>query len=181
MRVFLDFEASSLNKHSFPVEVGWVLEDGSGEGHLIRPAPHWTDWDPSAEAMHRLSRSRLQREGEDVALVCDRVVGLFAGNTVYCSAPSWDGHWLSMLLRAAGKPRHLVRMADTHAVFEDAARQRLGGDDEAAIARLVARARKEAEGWPVEHRAEADARREWRIWRSILHGGSGATGTSAPA
>ncbi|HEY9012200.1 MAG TPA: transcriptional regulator [Devosia sp.] len=169
MRVFLDFEASSLNsKFSFPVEVGWVLEDGSGEGHLIRPAPHWTDWDPSAEVMHGLSRAVLEREGEDVAAVCDRVVDLFAGNMVYCSAPSWDGHWLSMLLRAAGRPRHLLRMLDTEVAFEEAARQRLASDDEAAIAELVAQARTEAAAWPVTHRAEADARREWRIWQRIL-------------
>lgn len=169
MRVFLDFEASSLNsKLSFPIEVGWVLEDGSGEGHLIRPVPQWTDWDPSAEAMHGLSRDTLQREGEDVATVCDRVVTLFAGNAVYCSAPSWDGHWLSMLLRAAGRPRHLLRMADTEVAFDEAARQVVASDDEAAIARLVARARSTAETWPVAHRAEADARREWRVWQLIL-------------
>ena len=45
MRVFLDFEASSLSKDSYPIEVGWAGEDGSTEAHLIRPAPDWTDWD----------------------------------------------------------------------------------------------------------------------------------------
>lgn len=169
MHVFLDFEASSLNsKKSFPVEVGWVLEDGAGQSHLIRPAPHWTDWDAEAEAVHGISREQLEREGEDVAVVCDRVVSLFAGNEVHCSAPSWDGHWLSMLLRAAGRPRHLVRMTDTAVAFEAAARQRLGTDDREAIAALIASVLAAAEGWPVAHRAEPDARREWRIWREIL-------------
>ena len=42
-------EASSLGDHSYPIEVGWVLEDGSPESHLIRPPPEWTDWDPGAE------------------------------------------------------------------------------------------------------------------------------------
>ena len=51
MIVFLDFEASSLSDDSYPIEVGWVFEDGRTEAHLIRPAPAWTDWDPAAEAI----------------------------------------------------------------------------------------------------------------------------------
>lgn len=45
MVVFLDFEASSLAKLSYPIEVAWVFEDGASETHLIQPAPQWTDWD----------------------------------------------------------------------------------------------------------------------------------------
>lgn len=33
MIVFIDFEASSLGKRGFPVEVGWAAEDGSEEAH----------------------------------------------------------------------------------------------------------------------------------------------------
>ena len=39
MLVFLDFEASSLAKRGYPIEVAWVFEDGRAESHLIRPAP----------------------------------------------------------------------------------------------------------------------------------------------
>ena len=62
MKAFLDFEASSLEKGGFPVEVGWVLQDGAEEAHLIRPAPDWTVWSEEAEAIHRLSRARLEAE-----------------------------------------------------------------------------------------------------------------------
>ena len=58
MKAFLDFEASSLEKGGFPVEVGWVLEDGTEEAHLIRPAPDWTVWSAEAEAIHHLPRAR---------------------------------------------------------------------------------------------------------------------------
>ena len=171
MHVFIDFEASSLQKHSFPVEVGWVLEDGTGEGHLIRPAPHWTDWDPEAEAIHGLSRERLAAEGTAHDIVCDRLVDLFAGSSVYCSAPSWDGHWLSMLLRASGRPRHLLRMRDTEELFAEAARHRLGPDASAdAIVALVEEERDIAAALPVAHRAVVDARREWSVWRAIVTG-----------
>jgi hypothetical protein len=50
MLAFLDFEASSLGKKSYPIEVAWVFEDGTSESHLIKPAPEWTDWDPAAQA-----------------------------------------------------------------------------------------------------------------------------------
>lgn len=172
MRIFLDFEASSLDDRlSYPIEVGWVDEAGDGEAHLIRPAPAWTDWDASAEATHGISRAVLERDGEPHEAVCERLIALFEGNTVHCSAPSWDGHWLSMLLRASGKPRHLLRMRDTSEVFEAAARERLGAEAPASeLEAVIAAARAVAEAGPVAHRALADARREWEIWRTILAG-----------
>ena len=113
MRVFLDFEASSLGRNSYPIEVGWVFEDGGSESHLIRPADGWTDWDVDAAAMHRIDRERLLREGEPVADVAGRVVASLGGHELYASAPSWDGKWLSVLLRAAGYARHLLRLRDS--------------------------------------------------------------------
>lgn len=166
--VFLDFEASSLSKQSYPVEVGWVHEDGSGEAHLIRPAPEWTEWDESAEAVHHISRRMLETDGEPHAEVCSRMVALFETGTVLASAPSWDGHWLSMLLRASGLPRHLHRLQDTEVAFLEAARART--PDETQAAALIAAARAKIEAGPASHRAEADARREWSIWRAIVEG-----------
>jgi hypothetical protein len=119
--VFLDFEASSLSKDSYPIEVGWVFEDGTGEAHLIRPAPGWTDWDARAAAVHGITREQLEREGEPHQTICGQLLTLFEQNTVLASAPSWDGHWLSMLLRASGHPRHLVRLQDTEIAFVAAA------------------------------------------------------------
>ena len=39
MNVFLDFEASSLSDHSYPIEIAWVFEDGRSQSHMIAPAP----------------------------------------------------------------------------------------------------------------------------------------------
>ena len=55
---FLDFEASSLGKQGYPIEVAWVLSNGEEESHLIRPDPTWTDWDLKAEAIHGIARDR---------------------------------------------------------------------------------------------------------------------------
>src|SRR4051794_34099009 len=121
MRVFLDFEASSLKKNGFPIEVGWVFEGGQSEGHLIRPAPGWSDWDAGAEAIHGLSRERLEREGTPHDEVARRMVEGLAGHDLFASAPSWDGKWLSLLLRAAGLPRHTLRLRDTEVAQAEAA------------------------------------------------------------
>ena len=93
------------------------------------------------------------------------------GNVLYASAPSWDGHWLSMLLRGAGLPRHLLRLRDSEEAFVEAAREQLGsGASDAAISALVASARANVDNVAPAHRALADARREWSIWRTIKGG-----------
>lgn len=166
--LFLDFEASSLGKDSYPIEVGWVFENGNGNGRLIRPAADWDDWDPAAEAIHGIPLRALYEAGDSVEDVCAELVGLAQTHTLLASAPSWDGHWLSMLLRAAGQPRHLIRLQDSDVAFEAAARQRLGRDaTDEAVASLIARARSTVESAPAQHRAGPDARREWHIWRTI--------------
>ena len=168
MLAFIDFEASSLNKDSYPVEVAWVFEDGRSEEFLLRPAPGWVEWDASAEAMHGLSREMLQQQGVPHGAVCDRLVLALRHAQIYATSPSWDGHWLSMLLRAAGRPRHLLRLADSDEALLEAARERLGpAATEAELENLIESARSTVAGEPVAHRALADARREWRIWRAI--------------
>jgi hypothetical protein len=110
---FLDFEASSLAKTSYPIEVAWVFPDGASESFLIRPAPGWTDWAPEAEAVHGLARERVVREGVAHDWVALHMLTALRDVTLYASAPSWDGQWLSRLLRAAGLPRHALRLKAT--------------------------------------------------------------------
>lgn len=168
MRVFLDFEASSLGKHGYPIEVGWVFEDGRGEDMLIRPAPNWTDWDAEAAAVHGISRESLLAEGAPHDEVARRIVAELSGHALYASAPSWDGKWLSTLLRAGGFTRHALRLRDTEELFVEAARQRLGFETPGeAILELVGRAREIAEAGPVAHRALQDAERERAIWLAV--------------
>ena len=174
MKAFLDFEASSLEKGGFPVEVGWVLEDGAEEAHLIRPAPDWTVWSEEAEAIHRLSRARLEAEGEAPGAVATRMMEALAGHEILASAPSWDGQWLSRLLRAAGLPRHALRLGDTDAAEEAEADRILREAGLAAakraeqVRRIVAEARQADEALgPPEHRALADARRAHRLFEAV--------------
>lgn len=172
MRVFLDFEASSLKKNGFPIEIGWVFEDGVSEGHLIRPAHGWTDWDPGAEAIHGIPRERLEREGAPHDVVARRMVEVLSGHNLYASAPSWDGKWLSLLLRAAGLPRHILRLRDTEAAQAESAAALLDplltpGEASGAIAEIIAEVRAEAERSAPRHRAVDDAEEERRRWLEV--------------
>ncbi len=122
MFAFLDFEASSLAKFSYPIEVAWVFEDGTSEAHLIRPAPQWTDWDVEAEAVHHISRDILESTGTSHEVVARRMVDKLSGHDIFASAPSWDGKWLSALLRAAKLPRHALRLRDSEEARAEGAR-----------------------------------------------------------
>jgi hypothetical protein len=171
MRVFLDFEASSLDDDGYPIEVGWVFEDGRSETHLIRPAAQWTDWDETAEAIHGISRDRLAAEGTPHDIVARRVLDVLGEHEVYASAPSWDGKWLSVLLRGAGLPRHAMRLKDSDEAHLEAAleglRPALPADRlEAAAADVIRRAREAAVAEPT-HRAVEDAERERQIWLAV--------------
>jgi hypothetical protein len=172
MHVFLDFEASSLADQSYPIEVGWVFEDGRGEAHLIKPVAAWTDWNPRAEALHRISREELAAHGEPVEVVAHRVLEQLSAHPVYVSAPSWDGKWLSVLFRAAGVPRHAMRLRDTDFAQVEAVIALLEplvpvADLKPRVEVVVQRARDIAAYKPAKHRALPDAEHERQVWLEV--------------
>ena len=171
MLVFLDFEASSLARHSYPIEVAWVFEDGASESHLIRPAPGWDDWDTEAEDIHHIPRETLLRDGTSYDEVARRMADQLSGHDLTASAPSWDGKWLSALLRAAGLPRHALRLRDTEAAQRETMRDILRGSIpaerlEAEVERLRIAAIGALPKGPTAHRALADAALERTRWQA---------------
>jgi hypothetical protein len=171
MRVFVDFEASSLAKQSYPIEVAWAFEDGAAESHLIRPADSWTDWDDSAAAIHGISRAELLRAGEPHDDIARHMLEMLAGHELFASSPSWDGKWLSVLLRAAGLPRHALRLSDTDDAQLQAALAGLGAawpepQLRARAEALIARVRA-ADTAPIAHRALPDAWHERDLFHAI--------------
>jgi hypothetical protein len=169
MIVFLDFEASSLRKNSYPIEVAWVFEDGRSASRLIRPGPDWTDWSYEAEQIHGITKGILAAEGVSVERVADEMLRELSGHQLYASAPSWDGKWLSTLLRGAGQPRHALRLGKSDDAFLDAARQQLGESVPLRdIRKLVSEIIEQTEP-PVSpaHRALPDALLELERWRRV--------------
>lgn len=169
--VFLDFEASSLGRRGFPIEVAWVYETGEAEAYLIRPLADWTEWSPEAEAVHGITREQLETEGTPAVEVARRALASLSGHRLYASAPSWDGQWLSRLLRAGGLPRHALRLRDTEEARAELAAAALAAAAMPAELRgrilagiLAEIARRAAAARPV-HRALEDARREMALWQ----------------
>lgn len=173
MKVFLDFEASSLAARSYPIEVAWVFQNGRSESHLIAPATTWTDWDPAAEAIHGIARATLEGEGEPHGVIADRMIEALTDHDLFASAPSWDGKWLSVLLRAAGRPRHALRLRDTDEALWSTASEILRpclseARLQVEVHGLVAGARTPASA--PAHRALPDAQAEHEAWLRLRQG-----------
>ncbi|SFN22255.1 hypothetical protein [Variovorax sp. OV329] len=99
----LDVEASGFGRGSYPVEVGYVLEDGGSECMLVRPAPEWTHWSPAAEGLHRIRRADLLNYGLPTAVVADVLNHRLCGRTLYTDAWGHDYSWLARLYDDAGR------------------------------------------------------------------------------
>lgn len=172
MFAFLDFEASSLSEDSYPIEVAWVFEDGTGESYLIRPAPGWTDWRATAEAIHGIERERLFSEGTPHEIVAARMIEALDGHDLLASAPSWDGKWMSVLLRAADKPRHALTVRDTDLAIAETIRailsERMAEDVAEGVTGRILRALQAADRHAPAHRAMADALEERTRWLTAV-------------
>ena len=102
----LDIEASGLGRHSYPIEVGYVLPDGQAYCTLVLPEPEWTHWDESAAALHRIPRALLQRRGLPAREVALHLNQQLQGQTVYSDGWANDYSWLNALYEAAEMSPH---------------------------------------------------------------------------
>jgi hypothetical protein len=97
----LDIEASGFGRGSYPIEVGFVLEDGEAHCMLIRPAAHWTHWDPAAAQLHRITRENLQLHGWPIRDVVEVLNDTLFGRTLFSDGWVHDYSWLAVLYEVA--------------------------------------------------------------------------------
>lgn len=97
----LDIEASGFGRGSYPIEIGFVLPDGTAWCTLIAPDEAWTHWDSDAERMHGISRSLLRRHGRSAHEVAAELNQRLAGRAVYCDNWAHDYTWLARLFDSA--------------------------------------------------------------------------------
>ncbi|MDE2371422.1 MAG: hypothetical protein KGN16_20805 [Burkholderiales bacterium] len=143
----IDVEASGFGRGSYPIEIGYVLDDGRAVCMLVQPSPHWTHWDAGAESIHGIQRSLLFVRGRPVTEVAATLNRDLAGRTVYCDGWANDYTWIAALYEEA-------RMTPTFKL-ESAARLL----DEARRPLLHERQRRaRAELGLDRHRASSDAR-----------------------
>lgn len=99
--IILDCEASGLHPDSYPIEVAWYdFISGEQDSFLIKPADHWTHWDPNAEEIHGLDQGQLLNEGISVYHATLRLRKALEGKAVHSDAPGFDEFWLQVLFDA---------------------------------------------------------------------------------
>lgn len=100
----LDFEASSLSRTSWPIEVGlsWV-EGGAIQtwASLIRPHADWdpADWSQQSAAVHGICLEDL-RDAPHAADVVRTLFKVLEARRLVSDAPEFESRWLARLLLA---------------------------------------------------------------------------------
>lgn len=97
----IDLEASGFGRGSYPIEVGFALEDRNVHSFLIRPAASWEHWSEDAEAKHGISRDMLQQQGLSAREIAIKLNEMLRGKTLYSDAWSFDSSWLGRLFDEA--------------------------------------------------------------------------------
>lgn len=98
----MDIEASGFGRASYPIEIGYVLGDGSSFCTLVKPAPGWTHWDESAERVHHIARETAERHGRPVGEVARLLNDRLKGQTLFSDGWGHDYPWLGALFEEAG-------------------------------------------------------------------------------
>ena len=162
---FLDFEASSLGSGSFPIEVGWAVDGGEAETHLIQPAPGWTGWSAASERLHGIPQARLLAEGEPHGDVARRVAAALGGEgmAVASDNPEFEQFWLERLTAAAWRPTPFTVLPTARLYAAEAGRlMGVGVTAEAVLAVVTGAMHAERARRRVRHRAGPDA--EAMLW-----------------
>lgn len=104
--VIIDVEASGFGRGSYPIEVGFVREDGRSQCTLIKRQVGWTHWQADAERLHGISRECLEQNGRSVIDVATMLNKGLANQTVYSDSWGNDSSWIALLFECAGMPQH---------------------------------------------------------------------------
>lgn len=101
----IDIEASGFGKDSYPIEVGYVLEDGQSYCTLIKPLSEWREWSEEVEKVHGITRDVLEEYGKPAVEVAKKLNQDLAGKTLFTDAWSFDSSWLSLLYYSVDIPQ----------------------------------------------------------------------------
>jgi predicted small integral membrane protein len=107
--LYVDIEASSLGEGSFPIEVGWCVDDDvAPESFLVASAACWNTaigWSAISQRLHGISLEDLRRDGIAARSAVIRIEAAFGRRMVVSDNPAFDDYWLSMIYEAACLPK----------------------------------------------------------------------------
>lgn len=98
----MDIEASGFGRGSYPIEVGYILENGDTYCSLIRPMEDWSHWDVEAENLHGITRDALFKHGRAALDIARQLNEALKGMTLYSDAWGQDNSWLQRLFHDVG-------------------------------------------------------------------------------
>lgn len=163
--LFLDIEASGLGSASFPIEIGWVLDDEAGpESILVRPHETWdvaSGWSAASAEIHGITPAMLEELGLSVEEACTRLDNLAPGRLVVSDAHRHDDWWLGRLYAAAGQEK-TWSVGDVERLYGGLAQD--AGLDPIEAAAVLTRIE---QIYPHPHRAGPDALRLAKAARVI--------------
>ena len=108
----IDFEASSLRKTSYPIEVAWGDSWESVTSFLLNPdkMDGWTDWNEKSYGYHGIRREELLLKGEDPRQVAKIMIHALSGKPIYSDEPRYDRRWKDRLLADTGHDPGLIQI-----------------------------------------------------------------------
>lgn len=99
--IILDIEASGFGLGSYPIEIGFIMDDGRSWCSLVKPEPSWEHWDPNAAALHGIGRDQLQKHGRSSLDIAQTLNDWLHHQVVYTDAWAHDYTWLNKIFEAA--------------------------------------------------------------------------------
>ena len=111
--LILDFEASSLSRKSYPIEVAWGTAEHI-QSFLINPGEvkHWTEWNKESEQIHGLSLDYICKHGEPAEKVAKQMLEDLEDKMVYVDGGHYDVFWKDRLLELLGIDTDRVQFYD---------------------------------------------------------------------
>lgn len=105
----IDFEASHLGRHSYPIEIGICIWDSPGSvartwSSLISRTEDWVRrgiWSDDSEGIHGISRSMLEDAPTPAEAMHEANRFMGVGGIAYCDGGSHDAYWMERLSTAA--------------------------------------------------------------------------------
>lgn len=162
--IFVDVEASGLASDSFPVEIGWSIDDDQlPQSLLLRPDKAWSKTDAYADgfAVHGISYADLITKGIPLTKAAKNLNTAWHDAVLVSDAQAHDERWIGQIYDALGH-QSPWRLVEFDVVFSTLYQQ--GGLAPAAAAEIAAAAKR----LPAPHRAGADAHRLRRIARAAI-------------
>jgi len=97
---FLDIEASSLGRRSYPIEVAWSDDDRNIENYLINfhEIDEWTDWNPDSQKIHGITKEQCREDGIHPRWLCNFMSNSIKPNEIiYADGGEFDAFWIDIL------------------------------------------------------------------------------------